>query len=658
MKNQLNNAQQKAVDHFKGPALVLAGPGSGKTLVIVHRIRKLIEHYSVPPENILVVTFSRAAAHEMQERFYQLVKSPAASKVTFGTFHSIFFRILKLAYNYDPKNIISESEKYNIIRDIVEQYSLEYTDEAELFGKIINEIGIIKSSFAEPGDFISSALPPNTFRNVFKSYENEMRRRNLIDFDDMLSLCYELLSKREDILRFWQKKFQFILIDEFQDINHIQYETIKMIANRYGNIFVVGDDDQSIYGFRGADPGIMQTFLHDYKNAEEILLNVNYRCRDKILSKAMQLISVNTDRIDKRIKAYKKSYDGKHVINIVNYKFKEDAQYSSYTAENSIDETVSITAYRSQDEEYEAICDQILRMKNTGQDINDTAVLFRSSFDANLLLQKFTQKNIPFTVKEKPQNLFRHFIALDVIAYMKCASGITRKDILRICNKPLRYISRAAIEAMERTSMLEFYRDKEYMHDRLIKFDHDLKEIRSQAPFAAIKYIRHAVGYEEYLKKYAGENHVDFSEYEMILDFLEESAKPYNYKEQWFDFIEEYSANISENKISDEMIKGIGNKKIDESGNIVESTGITGKKGVQVMTMHASKGLEFDTVFIPCLNYEFVPHRKAVEKTEIKEERRLLYVAMTRAKEHLHLSYADEIRHKHFAPSEFLENIL
>ena len=742
MTNKFNDSQEAAICHYKEPALVVAGPGSGKTLVITYRVKNLIENLNVKPEEILVVTFSRAASKEMQERFLRICSTADSrySGVSFSTFHSFFFRILKLAYNYSAKNIITESQKFAILRDIVSQFNFDYENEADFFSGILSEISLVKNSligsdnFKVNGssstvgnfetksnsletlnfeannnssrlfnletnssssetlnfeskssslelfnlktksnslktlNFEAKSIPTEMFSFVFGEYERILRLKNLIDFDDMTSLAYELLSKRDDILKFWQEKFKFILIDEFQDINLLQYETIKLIAGDLKNIFVVGDDDQSIYGFRGSDPAIMKKFLKDFKGAKRIFLNINYRCNEEILKKALQVISVNKNRIDKNIRAFKcnenKSLLRNQAIlrnkkiealkssrkniplsnqpilknNRISKTIDELVQISGKSnlqTDKFLDKAFSVSEFETQKDEFDFISEMFKMLKNSGADLSETAVLFRSSFDSLKLIDRLVKNNIPFSLKEIPKNLFGHFICKDLIAYMNCAKNLNRKDLLRISNKPLRYISRDAVYSLDKMSLLDYYSEKPYMHDKIIKFGYDLKQLKKLSPYAAVEYIINAIGYKDYLKKYALENRIDYSELYEILNELLESSKPFSYFEEWLEYMDDFSQKLSQ-----------------------DSAEKTDSYGVQIMTMHASKGLEFKRVFIPCLNFEFLPHRRAQTKSEIEEERRLFYVAMTRAKDHLHLSYSNIIRNKRFAPSEFLDNML
>ena len=297
-----NHQQRMAVEHVDHPCLVLAGPGSGKTTVITHRTKKLIEEEGISPSNILVITFTKAAAMEMQQRFLQLMGGKRLP-VSFGTFHAVYFQILKYAYNYRAENIIREEKKYEILRNIVHKTELDISDENEFVANLISEISNVKGEMLDVAYYYSKNCPEEVFKKIFREYNDTLIRANLIDFDDMLVMCYELLTKRKDILKLWQDKYRYILIDEFQDINRVQYEVIRLLAKPQDNLFIVGDDDQSIYRFRGARPEIMLNFEKDYPEAKKIILDTNYRSTPEIVAAAGKLIRNNKKRFEKQIRA-------------------------------------------------------------------------------------------------------------------------------------------------------------------------------------------------------------------------------------------------------------------------------------------------------------------------------------------------------------------
>ena len=342
-----NQAQKKAVTHGKGPCLVLAGPGSGKTLTIVNRIKYLIEEYKVRPEEILVVTFTRFAAAEMKSRLCALMGRKDLP-VTSGTFHGIYYGILKWAYRMGQQNILSEEEKYQILRAAVSREKMEIFDEEDFIQDLAAEIGRIKNNRIDPDEFVSEKCSADAFRNIYREYERQRKKLKKIDFDDMLVLCYELFASRPDVLAQWQKKFRYILIDEFQDINRIQYDVIRMLAKPEDNLFVVGDDDQAIYGFRGADSSLMFRFREDYPGAEQILLGMNYRSTANIVRNSLKVIGHNEKRFEKDLRAERDNGACLHVQEV-----------------------------RDPNEEAQYILDEIEKQTEAGVRPEDIAVLFR-----------------------------------------------------------------------------------------------------------------------------------------------------------------------------------------------------------------------------------------------------------------------------------------
>ncbi|MGN0434982.1 MAG: ATP-dependent helicase, partial [Bilifractor sp.] len=271
---QYNSSQLKAIEHGDGPALVLAGPGSGKTAVITGRTVRLIQN-GISPSSILVVTFTRAAAAEMKERFLKMT-GRSASPVTFGTFHGIFYGILKNTYRISGSNILADARALQLLREILD-HTCPDTQEADLPSSVAREISQVKGSRMDISHFYSGVLPTDAFRKVFRAYENWKRDNRMLDFDDIITRCYELLTTRHDILSLWQQKFRYILVDEFQDISPLQYEIIRLLALPENNLFIVGDDDQSIYRFRGANPDLMLNFPKVYPGCQVIALEENYR---------------------------------------------------------------------------------------------------------------------------------------------------------------------------------------------------------------------------------------------------------------------------------------------------------------------------------------------------------------------------------------------
>lgn len=595
--------QKKAIEHGAGPLMVLAGPGSGKTFVITHRIKYLIEGPGINPAHILVVTFSRAAAKEMKDRFEKLCSK---SLVTFGTFHSVFFNLLKTAYGFGSEQIASDELRYTLIKELTKRNAIENEDINTLAGNLLNEIALVKQDNISIKNYYSNSISSDTFKKIYIDYESELEARGKLDFEDMLSLTYELLSERSDILKAVQNRYRYILVDEFQDINFLQYNIIKLIAGEKQNITVVGDDDQSIYRFRGARPEIMLGFERDFRNVKKVFLDINFRSSTQIVNASTKLISFNSKRFPKNFKA--KNGDGA---------------------------PVSVVEFKNPFLEVNSIIKDIKDYIKSGQDINNIAVLYRTNLSPRLLIERLMRNNIPFTIRDAIPNLFDHWVAKDIISYIKLAMKTGDKsDLLRISNKPNRYISRDSLSSSRANieTLFDYYDDKSYMIKRIVELREHLRTIKNLKPATALRYIRNVVGYDEYIEEYCDMNGVESDDCYSILGDLENSAAEYNDFNDWFVHMDEYK---------DELIEA--RKKSNEND-----------KGVRLMTFHSSKGLEFDIVYIIDVNEGSVPYKKAKGVDEIEEERRMFYVAMTRARKKLFICYCAENFGKSIGKSDFV----
>ena len=585
--------------------MVLAGPGSGKTSVIVERTAYMTGEGKIPSSSVLVVTFSRAAAVEMKERFLKFT-GQSSTQVTFGTFHGVFYGILKQAYNLTSANILSEEEKNGILRELALNFGGELASEGDFTEEIAKEISMVKGNRISLEHYYSSCCRDEVFRQIYGAYGNMLRERRKLDFDDMLLSCYELFDKRKDILRAWQQKFRYILVDEFQDINQLQYDIVRLLAEPENNLFIVGDDDQSIYHFRGARPEIMLNFTKDYPGAEKVVLDVNYRCSKRILDSAMKVIGRNKTRFQKEL-----------------------------STPNQEGEPVRLCEYANPREEYLSVTAELRKRLEQGENLENTAVLLRTNQEAEGLIAALMERQIPFTMKEKLPNLFQHWICRNLLAYMRFAQGErSRKLFLEIMNRPNRYISRDAVVSGREISfeqLRDFYKDKDWMCDRLTTMETHLRILKGLPPYAAINFIRKGMGYEEYLQEYALYRKIKPEELGEILDRLSESAKGMNTLKEWEEYIEDYTRKLE------------------------EQAGKQKKEGVQILTLHGAKGLEFDQVYILNVNEGSIPYRKAVLAPAVEEERRLFYVGMTRARKFLTLCYVKKQYEKEREPSRFLK---
>ena len=608
----LNHAQTEAVAHNKGPCMVLAGPGSGKTLTIAKRIEYLIMKHKVRPEEILVITFTKYAAWEMKNRTRSIC-GPSSYAVTFGTFHGIYYGILKWAYRLNQSNLLSDEEKYRILREILPgidwDQEPEADEEKDYLQELAIEIGNVKNNCMDIEEYEPVKYTTEKFRKLYRTYEETKKKYRKIDFEDMLIQCRDLFMKRPDILKKWQEKFQYILVDEFQDVNQAQYDVVRMLAAPQDNLFVVGDDDQSVYGFRGAKPGIMKEFMKDYPKARQILLDVNYRSSGYIVKGALRVIGNNKIRFEKKIEAFRKP-----------------------------DETVHVQEVKDPVQEAEYVLERIREYREKGVSYTEMAVLYRTNVDARAMSELMMEYQIPFVMKEHLNNIYEHFIALDMISYLRLSQGeYDRKYFLQIANRPNRYLTRESMKTgnVSYESLRRYYRDKDWMVDRIDQLEWDMKMICDKTPYAAIQYIRKRMGYDEFLKEYAAYRKISSEDLFAVLEEIWQNSKGYGTIKEWFEHIESYGKMLKEQ-----------NKKNGE------------KEGVNLMTMHAAKGLEFDTVFVIEANEGSCPYKKATADEEIEEERRLFYVAMTRAKRKLVISYVKEKNGKDLLTSRFVSELL
>ena len=594
-----NKSQIQAISHMDGPAMVLAGPGSGKTTVITHRIKNLIDKAEVRPENILVVTFTKAAAISMQKRFSTLMNGGKGQLVTFGTFHSVFYKILRKSRRYEATEILSERQKTDYIREIIGRYGISSNDISELSQNIINDIGNIKGNMLNAQEYEPSCCKKEDFIKVYNAYNLELKKDGKMDFDDILRECYLLLCENHTILEQWRELYKYILIDEFQDINRIQMNIIELLASPLNNIFVVGDDDQSIYGFRGARPEIMIEFKDYYPEAELIVLDVNYRSTQSIINVAGRVIENNKTRLDK-----------------------------CAHANNDKDFQPDIRKFRNQVEELKFVVSKIKEYENQGISLSEMAILVRNNSQIQEISSFLKNRKIEAESGKHRSNIYNGMVAKDILSYVRGALKFDgtyfNEDLIYVLNKPQRYISRQVV--LNVNMNISAVR-RIYSKNNIDSFLFHIEMIRKLPPQAALSYIRKGAGYEEYLRLYAIENNIPMSG---LLNTLE----------QWINSID--SAQNSEGQ-------NFGKKSSGEGGT---------NNRINIMTMHGSKGLEFKAVFIVDANQGIIPTSKALRERDFEEERRLFYVAITRAIDYLNVYAVEERLGCPIEVSMFVEEML
>lgn len=607
-----NKSQIQAISHMDGPAMVLAGPGSGKTTVITHRIKNLIEKAEVRPENILVVTFTKAATISMQKRFSTLMNGGKGRPVTFGTFHSVFYKILRKSRRYEATEILSERQKTDYIREIIGRYGISSNDISELSQNIINDIGNIKGNMLNAQEYEPSCCKKEDFIKVYNAYNLELKKDGKMDFDDILRECYLLLCENQTILEQWRELYKYILIDEFQDINRIQMNIIELLASPLNNIFVVGDDDQSIYGFRGARPEIMIEFKDYYPEAELIVLNVNYRSTQSIINVAGRVIENNKTRLDK-----------------------------CAHANNDKDFQPDIRKFRNQVEELKFVVSKIKEYENQGISLSEMAILVRNNSQIQEISSFLKNRKIEAESGKHRSNIYNGMVAKDILSYVRGALKFDgtyfNEDLIYVLNKPQRYISRQVVLSVNMN--ISAVR-RIYSKNNIDSFLFHIEMIRKLPPQAALSYIRKGAGYEEYLRLYAIENNIPMSGLLKQLEQLAQECSKFNTLEQWINSID--SAQNSEGQ-------NFGKKSSGEGGT---------NNRINIMTMHGSKGLEFKAVFIVDANQGIIPTSKALREMDFEEERRLFYVAITRAIDYLNIYAVEERLGCPIEVSMFVEEML
>ena len=594
---KFDDNQISVIKADSGPLLVTAGPGSGKTAVLTHRILYLHEQLKIPYERILVITFTKAAAVQMKSRFEKLLESD--SKVTFCTFHSLFYSIIKdfKSVNFQ---IISLNEKLNILKTVL---LFNKTDPEILdLQLILDEFSKYKNTEESLGEFLPLSLDKNTFFKIFKDYNDEVFSRDYLDYDDFSLYVEKFFDSDEDFFKKWRNKYSYCLIDEFQDINYKQYNLIKrMFAGK--SVFAVGDEDQSIYAFRGSSSDICLKFKKDF-DADVIKLVNNYRSKKKIVEAGMNLISFNTLRFDKKIVSRNANGSGEFEL----------SKFSSYL------------------DEYDSMAKEI----KAGSEKNKSQViLLRTNFLSESLRYALLKNKVNANLEKKSENIKNKPYIEDILAYFKIACDDRRyENLIRIANKPNRYLSRSFLSECKinekkgkEYSYVNLYKcagDKTYLKANIFKMERQLKELKKLDSFEGLIYIMNVIGFDKYLFEKGVNFKADFEELKCI-------AREFKYKEDFIDYFD--------------LINDTGGRQSP-----------TDSKGCDICTIHSSKGREWDEVYIPDLNEGNIPHKKAFLKEDIEEERRLFYVAMTRAKDKLWIGFVEDDK-RNVKPSIFAKEL-
>lgn len=524
------------------------------------------------------MTFTRAAAAQMRERYLKESKS-ASTPITFGTLHGVFFAILREAKQTKEKRLIAGKEKQRLLQEILKCLGQEVSGLDEQAKLLEQEISRIKHMPELLDTFVSGTLAPEDFRQAYQAYQAALFHSQSMDFDDLATETLRLFTDCPRVCEQWQQRFSHILVDEFQDIDRQQYALLKLLAKPQDNLFMVGDDDQSIYGFRGADPALMQQVTADFPALETVVLDTNYRCERQIIACADRLIRHNRVRFAKEVHPAK----------------PQEGQVVCLTAENR----------RSA---WQKIAEDIVRETKEGRPLSQMAVLTRTGKGQEGLQMTLQRKGIACCSQKESKSPALSFIWKDLLAYLQLGDGDKRRSTcLRILNRPERYIPRDAL----RGHLLDWAESIEgadtFVAGRLCRLRQEIGGMKGLVPAAALYYIRRHMGYEAWLEALAVRQGKDPDVYLAMLELLQQLAAGKSSLSQYIAAVEAYAWPVS-------------------------------PEGVQLMTLHGAKGLEYDVVYIPDINDGNIPWREAREEAQIEEERRLLYVGMTRAREKLVLS--------------------
>ncbi len=626
--HSLNPKQVEAVIKTEGPLLVLAGAGTGKTRVLTHRIAYIIEKGLAAPYNILAVTFTNKAAKEMQERVKSMITSDG---LNIGTFHSIATRMLRshshlldIGINSNF-SIIDQTEQIKLIKDIALEQNIDIKQYApKMLHALISrwkDQGLLSASISA-SDIKSPAH--HIAKTLYSLYQQKMHESNVVDFGDLLVYCNQLLIKNPDILEHYQNKFKYILIDEYQDTNAVQYVWTRMLASKYKNICCVGDDDQSIYSWRGAEVKNILRFEHDFPEAQIIKLEQNYRSTSHILAAAAKIIAHNKNRHDK-----------------------------SLWTEQDAGEKIKIISCWNDKEEGRFIATEIMKACNNYQyQANQIAVLVRAGFQTRIFEEMFIANTLPYQIIGGLR-FYERMEIRDVLAYIRLA--LNKNDSLafeRIINVPKRSIGGITLRKI-----------KDFASDNQLSLFESLKTLvstgvlKGKSQPALSQFITLI---DDANKKYQNEKAADVTKF-----ILDESGYLASYKEQKTEEARGRIENINELLRAIEEFDEI-HEFIEHASLVMDNDGLETDFGgtIKVMTLHASKGLEFDLVFLPGWEENIFPHQKALSEeggNGLEEERRIAYVGITRAKKNLYITYAENRRlfadFVNCVPSRFLQEI-
>lgn len=615
----LSKEQMKAMQHIKGPALVLAVPGAGKTTVLIHRTANLILNHQIGPDRILSITFSRASARDMKNRFHKLYGDISHIPVHFSTIHSFSYSVIReYAYKNRIKYTLIEDNKknlnkYNILKNIYFSINNEYVADEKL-ETIINSIGYIKNMLITPEKFLSQyKINISNFKQIYRSYESYKRNNNLLDFDDMLTLAIEILNKDNHLLNKYRNRFQYIQVDEGQDTSKAQIEIIKIISHPKNNLFIVADDDQSIYGFRGAYPKGLFEFSKIYKNGKVFYMEQNYRSTKNIVNISNKFIKQNSLRYNKNI-----------------------------FTENDYLEPINIVKVNTVEEQYKYLLNDI----NSHKDYANSAILYRNNISAIGIIEYLDRDDLPFYMRDNKMNFFNHWIIDDILCFFKLAQNPTDiKAFESIYFKMKGFISKKQLNYIKTLNYNQSIFDRllncpginSFYKENFLELKMDFKKLSKLPPYEGISYIEKNLKYKDYLKESCIKSKYTIDTLMTMLYFLKIIASKVE--------------NLNELTGRIRYLEYITNKSTEN------------KNGITLSTVHSAKGLEFERVYIVDLVDGDFPSTTSIDNflkgniESLEEERRLFYVGMTRAKKHLSLITINNRNGKEVRPSRFITEL-
>ena len=594
-----NKAQEEAIKAIKGPVMIVSCPGSGKTTTLIRRIHNMIEH-GIDPHEILMVTFANAAARDMKSRYLQMYGEE--SGVTFATIHSLCFNILIQEGLCTKESLLQEREKQDYFFFRLRKMPW-VSDAYDTTIALLTEISVVKNNRIDLTSYEPKSCERKVFADLYKKYEQEKDARGKIDFDDMLIKALRLLQTNSTVLAKWRKRFRYIQCDEYQDTNYVQRDILYLLAGPDKNLCVVGDDDQSIYRFRGADSSIMLNFGKDFPEAKIIMMSTNYRSAQRIVDMADECIKFNRDRFEK--------------------------QFISFRGQNGMGGYAAYMNVKSKKDEMDKVLELIKKKAGEGVPYREMAILVRTNKQASLPAQTLSDANIPFDTTERIRSIYEEWMFEDIRSYIMLSMGNgTDKDMMRIVNRPARYIREAALNGVsyDTQSLIDAIR---YMKDGPAwQYQSAQKSVFTwMNNFGPGKVTRQteikdlfsrltgkdSIRYDKYISSYAQFRNMDFSDLREQFDDLKRDAMRFETVGEWLAHANRVIMKVREDNARRDI------------------------NGVKITTMHKSKGQEWKTVFVIDVNTNIVPHKNSSTLQEIEEERRLLYVAMTRAKDTLYV---------------------